>query len=115
VGHCHERAQGNRGACSCCPWHRHEHGVYRDRSNTRSPIPTCSSLPPNGLARRVETAVILGDAIWDMLAAKRCKALGVGLLSGGYGSCELQDAGAIRVHEDPADVLRHIDEIGGRR
>ncbi|MGB7914429.1 MAG: HAD family hydrolase, partial [Rhodomicrobium sp.] len=39
----------------------------------------------------------------------------VGLLSGGYGLRELRDAGAIRVYEDPADVLRHIDEIGGRR
>ena len=67
------------------------------------------------LGAAAETAVVLGDSIWDMLAAKRCKALGVGLLSGGYGSRELQDAGAIRVYEDPADVLRHIDEIGGRR
>jgi phosphoglycolate phosphatase-like HAD superfamily hydrolase len=39
----------------------------------------------------------------------------VGVLSGGYGCRELQDAGAIRVYEDPADLLRHIDEIGGRR
>ena len=67
------------------------------------------------LGAGAETAVVLGDSIWDMLAAKRCKALGVGLLSGGYGSRELQDAGAIRVYEDPADLLRHIDEIGGRR
>jgi len=26
----------------------------------------------------------------------------------------LERAGAIRVYEDPADLLRHIDEIGGR-
>ena len=67
------------------------------------------------LGAAAETAVVLGDSIWDMLAAKRCKALGVGLLSGDYGSRELQDAGAIRVYEDPAEVLGHIDEIGGRR
>ena len=80
-----------------------------------SPIPTCFIAAAERLGAAAETAVVLGDSIWDMLATKRCKALGVGLLSGGYGSRELQDAGAIRVYEDPADVLRHIDEIGGRR
>ena len=41
--------------------------------------------------------------------------IGVGLLSGGYGLDELQQSGAFRVYEDPADMLRHIDEVGGRR
>ena len=67
------------------------------------------------LGAPIQTAVVVGDSIWDMLAAARCKALGVGVPSGGYGCRELQDAGAIRVYEDPADLLRHIDEIGGRR
>ena len=50
----------------------------------------------------------------DMLAARRARGLGVGVLSGGYGEDELERAGAIRVYEDPADLLDHIDEIGGR-
>ena len=49
------------------------------------------------------------------LAAARCRALGVGLLCGGYGASELQQATAFRVYEDPADLLIHIDELGGRR
>jgi phosphoglycolate phosphatase-like HAD superfamily hydrolase len=52
---------------------------------------------------------------WDMLAARRCRALGVGLLSGGYGEDELIRGGAARVYEDPADLLKHLDEVGGRR
>ena len=63
----------------------------------------------------IETAVVVGDSIWDMLAATRCRALGVGLLSGGYGPDELRESGAFRVYEDPADLLRHVDEVGGRR
>ena len=43
------------------------------------------------------------------------RALGIGLLSGGYGTEELERAGAYRVYEDPADLLRHLDEVGGRR
>jgi phosphoglycolate phosphatase-like HAD superfamily hydrolase len=63
----------------------------------------------------IETATVVGDSVWDMLAARRARALGFGLLSGGYAAEELERAGAYRVFEDPADMLRHIDEIGGRR
>ena len=49
---------------------------------------------------------------WPHGAAGR---FGVGLLSGGYGQDELERAGAARVYEDPADLLRHLDEVGGRR
>ena len=62
----------------------------------------------------IESAVVVGDSIWDMLAARRARSLGVGVLSGGYGEDELERAGAIRVYEDPADLLEHIGEIGGR-
>jgi phosphoglycolate phosphatase-like HAD superfamily hydrolase len=62
----------------------------------------------------IEAAIVVGDSIWDMLAAARCRAFGVGLLSGGYGAEELRQSGAIRVFEDPADLLLHIDEVGVR-
>ena len=67
------------------------------------------------LGTSIEGAIVVGDSIWDMLAAVRCRALGVGLLSGGYGPDELRQSGAFRVYEDPADLLFHIDEVGGRR
>ncbi len=57
---------------------------------------------------------MIGDSVWDMLAAQRARTLGVGLLSGGYGRDELQQAGAFRVYGDPADLLRHIDEVAAR-
>jgi len=52
--------------------------------------------------------------VWDLLAARRARALGVGLLSGGYDQDELERAGASRVYEDPADLLCHLDEVGVR-
>src|SRR6266566_4045175 len=58
--------------------------------------------------------IAVGDSVWDLLAARRARALGVGLLSGGYGQEELERAGAYRVYEDPADLLVHIDELGIR-
>ena len=62
----------------------------------------------------VTAAVVVGDSVWDLLAAHRARALGVGLLSGGYGQDELERAGAYRVYHDPADLLRHVDEVGVR-
>ncbi|HMK96176.1 MAG TPA: HAD family hydrolase [Acidimicrobiales bacterium] len=57
---------------------------------------------------------VVGDSVWDLLAAQRAGALGAGLLSGGYGPEELQAAGAYRVYQDPADLLAHIEEFGVR-
>jgi HAD superfamily hydrolase (TIGR01509 family) len=62
----------------------------------------------------IPECVVVGDSVWDMLAARRAGALSVGLLSGGYGREELERAGAYRVYEDPADLLRHLDEVGVR-
>lgn len=59
----------------------------------------------------IERVYIVGDSIWDLLGARRCHALGLGLKSGGVGEEELQRAGAIRVYEDPADLLDHLDEL----
>lgn len=62
----------------------------------------------------ITSSVVVGDSVWDLLAARRARALGVGLLAGGYGQDELERAGAYRVYEDPADLLHHLDELGVR-
>jgi HAD superfamily hydrolase (TIGR01509 family) len=59
-------------------------------------------------------AMVVGDSVWDLLAARRAGCLGVGLLSGGYGKEELEQVGAYRVYQDPADLLSHLDEVGVR-
>jgi len=89
--------------------------VTRDLVKYAKPDPDLFLAAAERLCAPIETAVVVGDSIWDMLAAARCRALGVGLLCGGYGAEELQKATAFRVYEDPADLLAHIDELGGRR
>ncbi|MDR8410191.1 HAD family hydrolase [Nonomuraea sp. 3-1Str] len=59
-------------------------------------------------------AMVVGDSVWDLLAARRAGALGIGLLSGGYGRDELERTGAFRVYADPADMLDRLDELGVR-
>jgi HAD superfamily hydrolase (TIGR01509 family) len=55
---------------------------------------------------------VVGDAVWDLLAARRAGMLSVGLLTGGYGEDELSRAGAFRVYRDPAELHRSLDELG---
>lgn len=59
-----------------------------------------------------EETIVVGDSVWDMLAARRAHFLGIGLLTGGYGESELTAAGAYRVYADPAQMLEHLHEIG---
>ncbi len=58
-----------------------------------------------------EECYVVGDAVWDLLAARRARMLGLGLLSGGYGEDELIRAGAFRVFRDPADLRNWLDEL----
>ena len=55
---------------------------------------------------------VVGDAVWDLLAARRARMLSIGLLSGGYGADELLQAGAFRVYDDAAELHRSLDELG---
>jgi HAD superfamily hydrolase (TIGR01509 family) len=89
--------------------------VTRDQVRYAKPDPDLFVTAAERLGIGVETTTVVGDSVWDMLAAQRARALGVGLLSGGYSEDELERAGAYRVYEDPAGLLKHIDEVGGRR
>jgi HAD superfamily hydrolase (TIGR01549 family) len=89
--------------------------VTRDQVKYAKPEPDLFLTAAHRLGVGIETASVVGDSVWDMLAARRARSLGIGLLSGGYGLEELERAGAYRVFEDPADLLKHLDEVGGRR
>lgn len=64
------------------------------------------------MGAKIEDCYVIGDATWDLLAARRAGMLSVGLLSGGYGEDELSRAGAFRVYRDAAELLRSLDELG---
>jgi len=88
--------------------------VTRDQVEHAKPDPDLFLAAAGRLGVSVEESIVVGDSVWDLLAARRAHALGVGLLSGGYGEDELQQAGAYRVYQDPADLLKHLDEVGVR-
>jgi HAD superfamily hydrolase (TIGR01509 family) len=88
--------------------------VTRDQVAHAKPDPDLFLAAADRLGVAITASVVVGDSVWDLLAARRARALGVGLLSGGYGQDELERAGAYRVYDDPADMLRHLDELGVR-
>ena len=89
--------------------------VTRDQVEHAKPDPDLFIAAVERLGVAVTDAVVVGDSVWDLLAARRARALAVGLLSGGYGQDELERACAYRVYQDPADLLDHLDEVGVRR
>jgi HAD superfamily hydrolase (TIGR01509 family) len=89
--------------------------VTRDQVRHAKPDPDLFLAAAARLGVPAERSTVVGDSVWDMLAATRARSLGIGLLSGGYGMEELERAGAYRVFEDPADLLKHLDEVGGRK
>ena len=76
------------------------------------PSPDIFVLAAERVGVPIGDCIVTGDSVWDILAAGRKRALGVGILSGGYGQEELQRAGAFRVFADPADMLMHIEDLG---
>lgn len=88
--------------------------VTRDQVPHAKPDPDLFVEAARRLGVDMTDSVVVGDSVWDLLASRRARALGIGLLSGGYGQEELERAGAYRVYEDPADLLGHLDEVGVR-
>ncbi len=88
--------------------------ITRDDVERAKPAPDLFLASAQRMGVDLGDCVVVGDSVWDLLAARRARALGVGLLSGGYGSEELYQAGAYRVYADPADLLTHMDEVGVR-
>jgi HAD superfamily hydrolase (TIGR01509 family) len=88
--------------------------VTRDLVRHAKPDPDLFLAAAALLGVEAKHAMVVGDSVWDLLAARRATALGVGLMSGGYGREELERAGAYRVYSDPADLLARLDELGVR-
>src|ERR1700749_2034071 len=88
--------------------------VTRDLVRHAKPDPDLFLAAAALLGVEPRQAMLVGDSVWDLLAARRAGALGIGLLSGGAGREELERAGAYRVYADPAEMLASLDEAGVR-
>jgi HAD superfamily hydrolase (TIGR01549 family) len=76
------------------------------------PEPDLFLLCQRQLGVKPADCLVVGDAVWDIHAARRSGIMAVGLLSGGFGEQELYNAGAMRVYRDAHALLEAIDELG---
>jgi HAD superfamily hydrolase (TIGR01509 family) len=88
--------------------------ITREEVKRAKPDPDLFLAAAERLQVSPANAMVVGDSVWDLLAARRAGCLAIGLLSGGYGKEELERVGAYRVYQDPADMLVHLDEVGVR-
>ena len=86
--------------------------VTGDDVERAKPSPDIFAAAARQLNVAIGNCIVVGDSVWDLLAAVRQSALGVGFLSGGYSQEELERAGAFRVYSDAADMLMHIEQLG---
>jgi len=88
--------------------------VVIERGNVKraKPEPDLFLACQEQLGVATEECYVVGDAVWDLLAARRARMLSIGLLTGGYGEDELIKAGAYLIFKDPSDLLKSLDELG---
>ena len=86
--------------------------IERDDVARAKPEPDLFLACQQRMGVSVSDCYVIGDAVWDLLAARRAGMLSIGLLSGGYGEDELSRTGAFRVYRDPAELHRSLDELG---
>lgn len=83
-----------------------------DDAKKAKPSPDIFMAAAQSLKVQLSDCIVVGDSVWDLLAAGRKGALGFGMLSGGYGEEELHRAGAFRIYSDPEDMLLHLEQLG---
>jgi len=88
--------------------------VHRGDVARAKPEPDLFLAAASRLSIPAEECYVVGDAVWDLLAARRGRMFSVGLLTGGYGMDELLAAGAYRVYRDAAELGTSLDELGVR-
>jgi HAD superfamily hydrolase (TIGR01509 family) len=86
--------------------------VTGDDVERAKPAPDIFVLAAKRVGVPIGDCIVVGDSTWDVLAAGRKSALGVGMVCGGYSQEELERAGAFRVYSDPEDLLVHIEDLG---
>jgi HAD superfamily hydrolase (TIGR01549 family) len=87
-----------------------DHIVKKDDVEESKPAPDIFRAAIEGAELDPKSSLVVGDTVWDIEAAKKCDLAVVGILTGGISRQELEEAGAIAVYEDVAQLLRELDD-----
>jgi HAD superfamily hydrolase (TIGR01509 family) len=86
--------------------------VTSDDVEAAKPAPDLFHLAAQKLEREPGDCFVVGDSVWDVLAARRIKAAAVALRTGGFDGQELQGAGAYRVYADMRELGGSLEQLG---
>ena len=86
-----------------------EENTTSDDADKSKPSPDIFQAALKRLEIEPNEAIVLGDTPWDLEAAKKAGIPAVAVTCGGWTVEELQQAGAVKVYRDPADLLRQFD------
>lgn len=81
--------------------------VSGDQADESKPAPDLLDLALEKVGG--DRAVVIGDAVWDVMTAQERKFPCIGLLTGGISEAELRDAGASAVYATPAELAEDLD------
>ncbi len=73
------------------------------------PAPDIVRAALDAVSVRPEDAVMVGDTVYDVRAARAAGVPCIGLTCGGIGEQELREAGAVAVYGNPAELLEDLD------
>lgn len=86
------------------------HMTNKDDVEQSKPAPDIFRTALDGAGLEPERAIVVGDTVWDVESAAGCGMRVIGVLTGGTTRHQLEEAGAVAVYDDPADLLAHLDD-----
>src|SRR4051794_18998699 len=84
--------------------------VNSEEVEASKPAPDIFELALERAGVGADRAVVVGDTVWDIEAARACGLPCITVTTGGISRAELEAAGAAAVYASPADLLDHLDE-----
>ncbi len=84
--------------------------VHGDMVGSSKPAPDIFAVALDRLDLDPKRTMVVGDTRWDVEAAAKCGLEVVAVLTGGTTRQDLQDAGAVAVYEDVAELLDQLDD-----
>ena len=88
--------------------------ITRDMVAYAKPDPDLFLAAADRLGVPITDSVVVGDSVWDLLAARRALRTGRRPALRRLWPGRARTRGAYRVYQDPADLQRHLDEVGVR-
>ncbi len=86
------------------------HMTNKEDVEESKPAPDIFRAALEGAGLESDRTIVVGDTIWDIESASASGLQVIGVLTGGTTRHQLEEAGAVAVYDDPADLLSHLDE-----